>query len=95
MTKEQKLLQRPVEEDTQIILENVVDFKECVGLMELWRWESIRGSSIILLKEDIDHLNKDELIKSLLEQVNVAPTSKTTFKEEGDYFYLNYNFIVS
>lgn len=94
MNKEQKLLERPVDEDTEILLEHIVEFKECLGLMELWRWEGIRASSIILLMEDIKDLNRDELVKSLLDQVKASPTTKMTTKENGDYFYLNFNFIV-
>lgn len=51
------LMNRPIEEDTVIQMEHIVNFPalEMKALMELWTWDGITGSSVIFLATDVPH----------------------------------------
>lgn len=90
LMKKEKLLRRPVESDTQILMQDLIDFGRCIGLMELWIWEGITASSVIFLLEDVAGLSKDEQIDLAFGKTPRDP--KTTYQVNGDYVYINYGF---
>jgi hypothetical protein len=94
MTKEQKLLNRPVDKDTEVILEDLVSFDQFPGLMELWKWDNITASSIILLQEDVKGMKENEIINFVFEKMKQPVDPQTTFKISGDYVYINFGFKV-
>ncbi len=88
------MLKRPIEEDTLLIAQMIVRFEEIVGLYEKWSWEGISGSSLIFLKDEFNAFKKEELIPKLFEQMKLEYDPKLTFKESGEYIFINFGFEV-
>jgi hypothetical protein len=95
MTKEQKLMNRPVEEETTVLMEDLVNFDQFIGLMELWRWDGITASSIVLLLEDVAGFDQAELINLVFSKMKRPVDPNATFSIHLDYVYINYDFKVS
>lgn len=94
MTKEQKLMNRPVEEETTVLMEDLVNFDQFIGLMELWRWDGITASSIVLLQEDVVDFNQEDLIKFVFSKMKMPIDPHATFRIHLDYVYINFDFKV-
>ena len=94
MEKQLKLLRRPVEEDTLILNESVVLFKDTHALMELWSWSGVTATSVVFLKEDFEGQSQEQVIDFVFKHLQAPRDPKTTFKEVGDYLYVNFNFKV-
>ncbi len=94
MDKEKKLMNRPIEEGTKILNEALVLFNETPALMELWSWEGVSATSVIFLKEDFLNKSQDQIIDFVFKSIQSVRDPKTTFKESGDYIYVNFNFKV-
>ena len=92
--KRKKLLERPKEEDTNILLENLVEFGDFPALMELWSLDGITASTVIFLKEDVNELKKDEIIDLVFSKIKQEKDPQTTYKEEGEYIFVNFGFKV-
>lgn len=94
--KARKLLSRPVEADTTLLLENIVEFKKwkIEALMELWSWDGITASSIVLLSEDCHGLDDDSLIKKIKEDFKSFDDSSYTISRKEDYIYINFGFLI-
>ena len=94
--KAKKLLNRPIEPETTILMENIVEFKtwDIEVLMELWFWDGITASSFVFLKEDIGNLSDIELINKIKLDFDSIDLSDATIKASGDYVYVNYGFKV-
>ncbi len=90
--KKAKLLARPIEDDTNILSQTYIQFEECIGLFEVWSYDGITASSVIVLQADIVHFDKATLIKSLFTQMQFEFDQKHTTSVVGDYFFLNFNF---
>lgn len=91
ITKE-KLLKRPVEEDTRIEKQVFVEFDEGIGLYEKWYWSGVSANSVILLAETVEKINQQDLIVSLFRQMQLDEKMRYTTSLSGDYFYLNFGF---
>lgn len=92
MEQTKKLLARPVEEGTNVLSETVIIFEEFKALFEVWSWEGISATSLVYLKDDAMKFNKEELIDSLFRQMQMPRDPKLTYKEFGEYVFLNFNF---
>ncbi|MCO4755408.1 MAG: hypothetical protein KC478_13075 [Bacteriovoracaceae bacterium] len=92
--KTKKLLSRPIEEDTTIEMEHIVEFKAlgCEALMELWNWDGISASSVIFLKEDVGKYGDEKLLELASIDLPSLKEGRTTFKRVGDYIYINFGF---
>jgi hypothetical protein len=94
MTKEERLLKRPRDENTRILAEHIVDFGAFKGLMELWQWGGICATSIILLNEDVRGQDREALIASLFHALGTPVDPQVTFQHSDDYLYVNFAFKV-
>ena len=94
MEKEKKLLARPIEKDTKILNESLVLFGDTYALMELWSWAGITATSVIFLKEDLLNKSQEEVMDFVFKNLEAPRDPKATFKESGDYLYVNFNFKV-
>lgn len=94
MNKNQKLLERPIEQDTVILNESLVLFGEIPALMELWSWAGVTATSVIFLKEDFEGKSEDQIIDFVFKNIQAPRDPKTTFKLVGDYVYVNFDFRV-
>jgi len=90
--KRKMLLKRPKEEDTNILMENLVELGDFPALMELWSWDGITASTVIILKEDVKELKKDEIIDLVFLKIKQKQDPQTTYKEKGEYIFVNYGF---
>ena len=93
-TKVMLLFKRPIEEDTQIHMEHIVDFPALgtKALMELWYWDGIQGSSVVFLEKDVEHLSDEELVAKASEDLSALKEGQHTIKRVKDYVYINFNF---
>ncbi len=89
-----KLLARPIEEDTAIQMEHIVDFQalKTKALMELWSWDGIQGSSVIFLAEDVSDLDDEELVEKASLDLKALKTEQYTIKRKENYVYINFGF---
>ena len=94
MTDLKRLLNRPVEKDTRILMEDLVDFGEFQGLMELWVWDGITGSTIILLEYDVSRFSNEDLLGLLFDRMKQPKDPQTTLSRTGEFVYVNYGFKV-
>lgn len=95
MTKEEKLMKRPVDDETTVLMEDLVNFDQFIGLMELWRWDGITASSVVLLQEDVAHLDQAELINFVFSKMKMPVDPHATFRIHLEYVYINFDFKVS
>jgi hypothetical protein len=93
--KKALLLARPIEDDTNILSQALIQFEECLGLFEVWSYDGITASSVIVLQADIAHLDQATLIKSLFRKMQFEFDQKHTTSVVGDYFFLNFNFEIN
>jgi hypothetical protein len=92
MDKNKKLMSRPIEEGTKILNEALVLFDEIPALMELWSWAGISATSVVFLKEDLFLMSQDQIIDFVFKSIKAPRDPKTTFKESGDYVFVNFDF---
>lgn len=90
--KEKKLLERPVESDTKIIANAMLDFGDFKALYEKWVWDGVMASSVICLKEDVQDRSQQELIEFLFTTMKLPIDPQATYKVSGDYIFLNFGF---
>jgi hypothetical protein len=94
MTKVQKLLSRPLDSETDMIMEHIVEVEGIQALMEIWSWEGVMASSMVFLREDVSHLNQEQLVELVFRGINQQIDSQITFKETLEHVFVNYNFKV-
>jgi len=90
--KEKKLLERPVESDTKILVKKLVNFGEFQALYEKWVWDGISASSIVCLEEDVASMSKEDLIKFIFEKMQLPVDKQTTHSVSGGYVFVNFGF---
>jgi hypothetical protein len=88
------LLQRPVEEDTDILS---VHFRRVAGipiLIERWSWrfESLRGSSAVFLNQHVAGIDDGDLQKFLTEEAGVNLAGGVTIARREMFTYVNFAF---
>ena len=93
MTNKEKLLMRPVEKDTQLSGELLVDFGEFKGLFEKWSWDGISGQSVIILAKDLDRFKTEKQCRNFIFKTMELPIDpQATLKVSGKYFFINFHF---
>lgn len=93
--KKERLLKRSIDSDTTILSQDFIDFEKFIGLMELWTWEKIMASSIVLLSEDVGAMSKDEQIEFVFKKMNTVRDPKVTYQISGDHIFINFGFSTS
>lgn len=92
MDSKQKLKNRPIENDTVILKEVMLEFRDFLGVFEVWQWDGISASTVVLVKSDVNHYSKEELIKTVFEQIQMPVDPKLTYSEKEDYVFINFGF---
>jgi len=83
----------PVDDDTTIIKQSPQQLGSYPACYQKWRWDGVRGESLILIAEDVAHLSEEELIHMLHATSLPKPGSTVTYKENDNGFtFLNFNF---
>lgn len=59
--------------------------------LEQWKWEGVRGKSIIFLKSDVGSLSDQALLDLLAHEV-VGETDATISRRE-EFIYINHSFV--
>ncbi|MBS1589537.1 MAG: hypothetical protein JST52_07985 [Bacteroidetes bacterium] len=88
-----KFDQIPKDPDTQILLRKEDKILDYDVLFEFWIWDGISAVSAIFLKEDIEHLSDEEIIKIIQEE---CKTDKVTISRTNEkYLFANYGFKIT
>ena len=90
--KSKKLMDRPVEEDTKIIVEKLVNFGEFTALYEKWYWEGVTASSIICLEEDARKFGEEKLVEYIFKMMQLPVDPQYTYSTKNGYVYVNFGF---
>lgn len=90
--KYKRLKERPVEEDTKIIVEKLVDLGEFMALYEKWFWEGVTASSIICLEEDAMKFGEKKLVEYIFKMMQLPVDPKYTYSTKNGYVYVNFGF---
>jgi hypothetical protein len=94
---EKALLQRPIEDDTDILS---VRFCRVVGmpfLIERWSWrfEGLRGSSAVFLNEHVFGIDDSELQRFLTAQAGVDLDGGVTVSRREMHTFINFGFVAN
>lgn len=84
----------PLEEDTRLLSQKIIYLSKFEVLHQIWRWDGIKGESIIFADEDVKDLSEND-IKGLLRNSKFLhdKDSSLTFSQKGNGFtFLNFNF---
>jgi hypothetical protein len=92
--QKEKLLQRPIESETSILKQSFVKFEDQNALYEKWHWDGITASSLIFLADDLKGKNKEDFIIYCLKTMKLDETQQTTHKTVGEYYFINFGFII-
>jgi len=89
-----RLLQRPIEEDTDILS---VHFRRVAGipiLIERWSWrfESLGGSSAVFLNRHVAGMDDTDLQRFLIERAGIDLGGSVTIARREMYTYVNFAF---
>lgn len=90
--KEEKLRARPVESDTKVLIEKIVNFGEFTALYEKWLWDGITASSIICLEEDVKDWGQEKLVAFIFEKMQLPVDPQATYSVSNGYVYVNFGF---
>lgn len=90
--KEQKLLARPVEDDTTILAKMIVDFGDFKGLFEKWTWDGVSASSLVFLSEDVVSMDSKALIQYVFGKMQLPVDPQTTYSSRDGFTFVNFGF---
>ena len=92
----EKFKNAPLDEGTRLTASNLVDLGEYEALHQVWRWEGIKGESVIFADEDVEALSEEEIKKLVRESGMLEDKgSKLTFSQKGTGFtFVNFNFSI-
>lgn len=88
----QRLLARPVEEDTRILS---VQFRRCNEipiLLERWNWEGIHASTAVFLTEHVAAMDDAALESLLSEQAGLDLSGGVTIVRRETHTFVNFGF---
>lgn len=78
--------------DTEILWREVTTVGNYDVMVENWKWEGLKGNSLIFVSEDVKHLSEAELKNIAKEFINGY--DKITLTRGDDFTFMNYNFII-
>lgn len=84
----------PLEDDTMLISSKKGNLGQFEILHQVWRWEGIKGESIIFADDDINDLSEDEIKELVRNSPQLTDKgSSLTFSQKGNGFtFVNFNF---
>lgn len=83
---------RRIESDTKILSTKFLQVDGRDILVESWRWEAIKGKSMIFLSEQVAGLTDVEVQSLAREIAGLTEDEKTTFKRGPEFTFFNYAF---
>jgi len=83
----------PVDEDTRILRQRLLQVDGREALFQQWAWEGITGCSLILLAEDVAELDDEALSALPARYINLPEgEGKNTIKRVGRYVFISFGF---
>lgn len=91
---EDKLRQRPLGAEIEIIKDQIVDLPELEtkGLLEFWVEQGISALTLVLLTKDIEGISQDHLIEICEKNIESMRGQRKTFQKIGQFYFINFNF---
>jgi len=91
---ENKFKNVPVEEDTRILSQKVVQLNGIDALYQSWAWDGIRASSLIFSEEDVSTMENDAILDMVKASSFPSESTAYTFKRmECGFVFVNFDFI--
>lgn len=89
------LLQRPIEEDTDILSVRYCRVAGIPILIERWSWrfESLSGSSAVFLNQHVAGMDDSDLQRFLIEQAGVDLAGGVTISRRETHTFVNFAFV--
>jgi hypothetical protein len=89
------LLQRPIEEDTDVLSVRYCRVAGIPILIERWSWrfESLRGSSAVFLNQHVAGMDDSELQRFLTAQAGVDLAGGVTVSRRDAHTFVNFGFV--
>jgi len=88
----EKFKNLPVDEDTIIYSTEIKKIDEYDVAYQKWSWEAIYGESIIFFNDDVQLLEKEDVLELVKKADFVNFISTTTYKKDEVYTFVNFNF---
>ncbi len=82
----------PVDPDTIIKKEEIIDVGHLQALYQRWVWEGIIAESLIFLNEDVGGMSDDDLVSLGRDAGILKRGGKSTISRSDTYTFLNMNF---
>lgn len=83
----------PVEDDTNIISQEVIDFDGYSVLHQKWSWEGVSAESLIFSNDDISSITIEDLETKIRKSPMLMSESSVTVKEsDAGFTFFNFNF---
>jgi len=79
-----------IDEETAIMLRQEFKFQNYDAVFEIWMTREISACSVIFCKEDIEHLNDEEIIAMIEKNYNVNDVNISRVNE--NYVFANFGF---
>ena len=88
----EKFKNLPVDEDTIIYSTEIKKIDEYDVAYQKWSWEAIYGESIIFLNDDVQSLEREDVLELIKRADFVKFISTKTYKKGEVYTFVNFNF---
>ena len=88
----EKFKNLPVDDDTRIYSTEVKKIEEYDVAYQKWSWDGIYGESIIFLNDDVQSLEREDVLELIKRADFVKFISTTTYKKGDVYTFVNFNF---
>lgn len=83
----------PVEDDTAVLVNTVMEFDGIECVFQIWVWDGIEGQSLIFQDEDVAAMDEETLKAKVRSWIRVTEESDVTFSRLGSGFtFVNFNF---
>lgn len=93
ITMDQRFANLPQDEDTKVLKQRPEKLGDYPACYQQWRWDGMRGESLIVLTEDVAHLSEPQLLELLRASPLLEPGSQITCtKSDSRFVFLNFNF---
>jgi hypothetical protein len=93
MDPDQKLLlERPIEEDTRIVITHFLRVDGIPILQEIWRFDGLWGISAVFLTQSVSGMDDAALCQFLAQQAGVHLSADTTITRGKIHTFVNYGF---
>jgi len=92
-----KLLERPIEEDTDVLSVRYCRVAGIPILIERWSWrfEGLQGSSAVFLNDHVAEMDDGDLQKFLTEKAGVDLDGGVTISRRDTHTFVNFGFVAN